>query len=207
MVEKAKLDVLENFPDIDRSDMEIPINDQELPLPVTSGKWALNKLLVISIPFIIVIFIIAGIIWVYYARTINVSVKKSKPQAGISETVIEKKIEDVNTINAQAKINQANENNVNLEDFIIDLKDKNGKSKILKCDFVLELNTAQDIAELTNKEEIRNIIYQTTTGKNSSVLKIAEERIKLKKELIQELNKMLGDGFVKKIYFTNYLIM
>ena len=75
------------------------------------------------------------------------------------------------------------------------------------CDVVFDVSEAGNIAELENREDIRNLIYQTATGKNALVLRSIEERKRLKKELLQEANKMLGDGIVKNVYFTNYVIM
>ena len=44
-------------------------------------------------------------------------------------------------------------------------------------------------------------------ARSAVALRSAEERKKLKKELVLELDKMLGEGSVKNVYFTNYLIM
>ncbi len=211
MVKKAKLDVIENLPDIDLPDIDliddtIPI-DPELPLPVTSEKWALNKLLVIFAPVVIVVLIMVGFLWFYFARTTNIAPKQSKAPTETASIVIEKKFQDADMVNGRAAVQPVIEKSVNFKDFLIDLKDKAGKSKILACDFVLVVNTAENLAGLENREDIRNIIYQTVTGRSAVALRSIEERNNLKKELLQELNKTLGAGFVKNIYFTNYVIM
>ncbi|MEN6620525.1 MAG: flagellar basal body-associated FliL family protein [Smithella sp.] len=208
MIEKAKLDVLEDLPDIDLADIVIPIeNDQESPLHVTSGKWALNKLLVISIPAVIFILIIGSFLWSYFARTSSIAAKRSKTDTSASLASIDKKSQNIDAASSQTSIQPANDNNVNLKDFIIDLRDKTGKSKILVCDFVLEVNSTENISGLENREDIRNIIYQTATGRSAVALRSVDERNKLKKELLRELNQLLGDGFIKNVYLTNYVIM
>ncbi|NTW77417.1 MAG: flagellar basal body-associated FliL family protein [Syntrophaceae bacterium] len=60
---------------------------------------------------------------------------------------------------------------------------------------------------MENREDVRSLIYQTLTGRNAVVLRSLEERKKLKQELMQEAVNVLGEGIVKNIYFTNYVIM
>ncbi len=205
MVEKAKLDVLENLPDIELTDLNSPMMEQEeSSLPVAQEKWAFNKILLIGMPAIIVVLVITGLLWFYLSRTDTTVTKlKSVPPA----VVIEKKPANDERISAPVAVEPVKMNNAYFKDFIIDLKDKAGKSKILLCDVVFDVSEAGIIAELENRNDIRNLIYQTATGRNAVVLKSIEERKRLKKELVQELNKMLGDGIVKNVYFTNYVIM
>lgn len=208
MIRKAKLDVLENLPDIDLTDATIPIEEhQELPLSVTSGKWAFNKLIMISLPAVIVVLVITCVMWFYLARPDDTITKRSGTRTGTSIAMSEKKSRATETASATAAIEPAKVNSVCFKDFIIDLKDKTGKSKILMCDFVFDIGEEENIAGLENREDIRSLIYQTTKGRSAIALRSIEERKKLKKELLQELNKMLGDGFIKNIYVTNYVIM
>jgi flagellar basal body-associated protein FliL len=98
-------------------------------------------------------------------------------------------------------------NKVYFKDFVIDLKDKAGKSRILMCDVVLDVNEEKNIAELERGQNVRNLIYQTAKGKNAVALKSMEERKRLKKELSVELNKMFGEGIIKNVYFTSFIIL
>jgi flagellar basal body-associated protein FliL len=205
MAEKVKLDVIENFPEIDLTDIAIP-DDPEMQLPVNTEKWALNKLLVISLPVVIVVLIIIGLSWFYFTRTTNITAKRSQKKIAAPLKLTDKKFEDTDVENVLTAGPQE-EADINFKDFLIDLKDKSGKSRILQCDFVLVVNAAENIAGLENREDIRNLIFQTTTGKSAVALRSIEERNNLKNELLQELNKMLGAGFIKKIYITNYVIM
>ncbi|PKN77299.1 MAG: hypothetical protein CVU52_01095 [Deltaproteobacteria bacterium HGW-Deltaproteobacteria-10] len=203
MVEKAKLDVLENLPDIEITD--IKIQSEELSLPVTKEKWAFNKLLLIAAPALIVVLVITGVLWFYLSRP---DPEVAKLKSGPPVTAIEQKkpVQD-EVIVTKAAIEPVKVNTVQFKDFIIDLKDKTGKSKILMCDVVVDVSDSVKIAELENRSDIRNIIYSTATVKNAVVLRSIEERKRLKQEMLQELNKMLGDGIVKSVYFTNYVIM
>jgi flagellar basal body-associated protein FliL len=98
-------------------------------------------------------------------------------------------------------------NIVYCKDFIIDLKDKNGRSKILLFDLAFDLNEEKIAAELESRKDVRSIIYLAAKGRSAVALRSVEERKKLKTELSQELNKILGEGSVKNVYFTNYVIM
>jgi flagellar basal body-associated protein FliL len=188
----------------------------ELPLPVSGGKWALNKLILIAAPTVIVVLVITGVLCFYLARTDNTVTKlQSGTRAGTPTDTLavtpaamieKKKPQSAETISTQTAIVPVKVNNANFKDFIIDLKDKTGKSKILMCDVALEV-TGEGVAELENRTDIRNLIYQTVTGKNAVVLRSLEERKRLRNELLQEANKILGERIVKNVYFTNYVIM
>ena len=92
-------------------------------------------------------------------------------------------------------------------DFVIDLKDTSGKSKILVCDVAIDISDNQNVAQLVNNKDVRKIIYRTAKGKSAVALKSLEERKRLKNEITKELEEMLGEGIVKNVYFTNYIIM
>jgi flagellar basal body-associated protein FliL len=211
MVEKAKLDLLENLPDIELTDL-ITLTEEtsELPLPLYGKKWALNKLILIAAPAVLVVLVITGVLWFYFTRTDNTVAKRQSdtlariPAAMIEKTKLEQKVD---AISAQAEFSRIKVNNAYFKDFIIELKSNTGKSKILMCDVVFDVSEAENIAELENREDVRNMIYQIATGKNAVVLRSMEERNKLKKEMLQEASKILGDGIIKNVYFSNYVIM
>ena len=161
-------------------------------------KWAINKLLLIAAPVLIVVLVVGGFLWLYLAKDSSSYIQVS--QVTYTDSWTRKNA--VGTVHELPKLNIAY-----FKDFIIDLKDKNGKSKILLCDLAFDLSEDKVITELETDEDIRSIIYLTAKTKSAVALKSIEERKRLKKELLQELNKMLGEGIVKNVYFTNYLIM
>ncbi|MEI6610824.1 MAG: flagellar basal body-associated FliL family protein, partial [Deltaproteobacteria bacterium] len=93
------------------------------------------------------------------------------------------------------------------KDFIIDLKDTSGRSKILVCDVAIDIMENENAAKLVNSKEVRKIIYRTAKGKSAVALRSLEERKRLKNEMAKELEKMLGEGVIKNVYFLNYIIM
>jgi flagellar basal body-associated protein FliL len=199
MVQKAKLDILENLPELEI--IEAISDIQEESFPPLRGKWATNKLLLIGAPVLIGVFVLAGLLWFYVTQTPTII---SSPQIVNPDIIDDIKKGDVSAATAGE---QDKQNTAYLKDFIIDLKDKNGKNRILLCDIAVDLNEEKDIVGLENNGDMRSIIYTTAKLRGAVALKSIEERRRLKKELLQEFNKMLGEGIVKNVYFTNYIIM
>jgi hypothetical protein len=50
-------------------------------------------------------------------------------------------------------------NKTYLKDFIIDLKDKTDKSKILMSDVAVDVSVGGNKVELENRKNVRNLIY------------------------------------------------
>lgn len=209
MVQKAKLDTLENLPEIEIISEKIEPEVQEEVISISGEKWAFNKLLFIGAPVLLVVLVIAGAIWFFIFKTV-MPTPDLKQQAEVKVEKPEKIIEvaaDTTPVKEPEKVNLEKVNSVYFKDFMINLKDKTSRSRILMCDVVFDLNDEKNMAQLENNRDIRNVIYQTAKGKNAVVLKSIEERKRLKKEISQELDKMLGDGIVKNVYFTNFVIM
>ena len=98
-------------------------------------------------------------------------------------------------------------NIIYFKDFIIDLKDARGNSYVLMCDIAFDLGQEQKNGQLEDTAVLRNIIYKTAQSRSVVALRSVEERKKLKKDLAFALDKILGDGRVKNVYFMNYFIM
>lgn len=201
MVQKAKLDIFDNFPDLEINDAQekqgetIAEDD-----PLSNGKWALNKIILIATPSLIVILVITGLLWSYLTKKVE---PLPETKLAAPSNVLGKKESSPALVTDESK----KINTVYFKDFVIDLKDKSGKSKILMCDVVFDIVEGINVAETDKGKNIRNVIYQTTKGKNAVALKSIEERKRLKNELSTELNKILGDGFVKNVYFINFIIL
>ena len=63
-------------------------------------------------------------------------------------------------------------NKISFKDFIVDLKDKAGRRRILLCDVVLDVDE-KNIAQLGREQNVRDLIYQTARGKNTVAFKIS----------------------------------
>lgn len=214
MVEKAKLDLLENPSEIEITDAVVQTEETPgLPVSATKGRWAFNKLVLVVAPVLIVVLVITGTVLFYLIRTNNNAsgLKTNAAKVTVTHTpaavIDNKSFEGAASAATGASAGQAKTNGIYFNDFIIDLKDKTGKTRILMCDVAFDIGEAGSIAELENREDIRALIYQTLTGRNAVVLRSLEERKQLKKELMQQADNVLGAGIVKNIYFTRYVIM
>lgn len=217
-MKKAKLDIWEDIPGV-----EIEISGD--PTPLTHGieaqddserKWAVNKLLIIAAPFVLIVLIACGLLVFYLIQNISPGshtptiISKSGPQItahqGSGQTLPE--ATDKNQkVSSQNLILNPKTTILYLKDFIIDLKDANGHSYVLMCDVVFDVVGEQNQGQLKDITAMRHIIYRTAQAKSAVALRSVEERSKLKKELAFELEILLGAGRVKNVYFMNYFIM
>jgi flagellar basal body-associated protein FliL len=201
MVQKAKLDLLENLPDIEVMDTAIAVDDSPLTIPPGSQeRWAFNKLLFIGAPILIVLIVISAGAWFFLTQFVFTAGRGKV--APVAVAVTEKNEVSVAPAADPVKMNMAY-----FKDFLIDLKDSKGKSKILICDVAFDISEEKNAAEIEGRTDLRNIIYNAARSKSIVNLKSIDDRKKFKKELAAEMIKMLGDGVVKNVYFTNYVIM
>jgi flagellar basal body-associated protein FliL len=202
-VHKVKLDILENLPDIDITDAVVePGESAGVELPVGGQRWAFNKLLLIGAPLLIIFLLSSGLLWFYLGTKVASPHQSPAPALGPKAGNEAMARTDMSLPAAKSvKINK-----ISFNDFIINLKDKAGRSRILLCDVVLDVDE-KNIAQLGRGQNVRNLIYQTARGKNTVALKSLDERKRLKNELAVELNKMFGEGIVRNVYFTSFIIM
>ncbi len=205
-MKKARLDLLENIPDIDLATPEPQrppdVGEGEAEsAPSLPRRWAFNKILLIGAP---VALILAGVATalIYFLLAGSVPPEVT-PVAEIEpppqEQILPQETADV-SIPVVSEI-------AYLGDFMIDVKDHQGKSHILLFDLALFLGPDQAPKSIEEDFEIRNIIFKTAKGQHAAALKTLEARRKLKIDLADALNEKLGKGAVKKIYFTNYFMM
>jgi flagellar protein FliL len=90
--------------------------------------------------------------------------------------------------------------------FLVNLSDPGGK-RYLKVSIQLELNN-QPVSQELNKRnvQVRDTILMLLSSKEYSDIGNANGKMVLKRELLTRLNKMLRDGQVKEIYFTEFLV-
>ena len=214
-MQKAKLDILENIPDVDIP-VEISGTEEAAEIyPVSEKPWASNKLILLVSILALVVLIIAGGLWYYITKRASLKHKETIVISGSDN--FGKESEDASKSvgsatesgNAGAPIAALADKVITIyfNDFVIDLKDTSGKSKILFCDVAIDISENYNAAQLVNSKDVRKIIYHTAKSKSAVALRSLEERKRLKNEITKELEKMLGEGIVKNVYFTNYIIM
>jgi flagellar protein FliL len=90
--------------------------------------------------------------------------------------------------------------------FLVNLSDPGGK-RYLKISIQLELNNQASSQELNKRNvEVRDAVLMILSSKEYNDIGNATGKMVLKRELIARLNKMLRDGQVKEIYFTEFLV-
>jgi len=204
-MQKAKLDILENIPDIDMvGEIEETEEVSNKALFLDSRQWASNKLIILVLILVLAGLVIAGCVWLYITKIIPLI---HKDNIVISDSY--NFVKETESDNTSEPIVPSSDKIVTIyfKDFIIDLKDSGGKSKLLFCDVAIDISENENAAQLVNSKDLRKIIYLAAKGKSAVALRSLEERKRLKNEMAKELEKMLGEGIVKNVYFTNYLIM
>ena len=91
-------------------------------------------------------------------------------------------------------------------DFSIDLKDAQGRYRFLLCDVTLEFQSEVTLTE-DRKVEIRKIIYLSAKKKGPELIRVSDSGEKFKKEMRNELRDLLGEGALKDIYITRYVLI
>jgi flagellar basal body-associated protein FliL len=226
-MKKVALDLLEEFPDPDRLkakeqqdaevseqitlDQDVTGVDEEAIQPVPDRPvWAFNKLLMVAVPIIFVVVAITATLIYYFTRQ-TPSISQTKPgivtgqPAAPGQPPVQPNIAPGPGLPTGASPDAFRV--VYLRDFMIDIKDAQGKSFVLMCDVALDVGETVKPGELVNSSGLRHIVYKTAQSRSAVALRSVEEREKMKQELLLALEKKLGQGSVKNVYFLNYFIM
>jgi len=93
-----------------------------------------------------------------------------------------------------------------LDKFTVNLLSQNG-SRYLVAKIDLEQENEEMTAELDKKVSlIRDIIISILSSKTVEEISTPKGKEKLKEEIINQINKYLEDGEIKRVYFTNFVI-
>jgi flagellar basal body-associated protein FliL len=96
------------------------------------------------------------------------------------------------------------ENIETLDNFIIDLKDEHGHYRVLVCDITLVMNPDKSISG--NKMDARKKTYDALRNKGKYALISSQSYSIIRKELRDELDRLLGGG-IKEVYFTKFVLL
>jgi flagellar basal body-associated protein FliL len=218
-VKKAKLDKWGDIPDIEPEIPEVQISsDYEVEPRVEIGrKWAFNKLLIIAAPILLVFLLVIGVVTYFITNNIShvsqspAAVKKTElnPNAHMAQQAVNEKTvtKPIPGTPGAAAPEPEPLKIVYMKNFMIDLQDTNGASHVLMCDVAFDVVSAQKQDQLENNANVRSVIYRVAKSRSAVALRSVEERKKMKQEFAMELEKMLGEGSVKNVYFMNYFIM
>jgi flagellar basal body-associated protein FliL len=102
---------------------------------------------------------------------------------------------------------QGNQSVECVNDFFIPLKVDKEDQRIMMFDLAFELNAGQQGLLLGNMVRIRSSIYQMVSKKTVNVVLSPRSMNLLRDEIMTELEKYLGKGTIKNIYFTKYIVL
>lgn len=82
-----------------------------------------------------------------------------------------------------------------------------GGERYIKCSMQLEQNIETLTPELESKKAIiRDIILRILSSKTYEEISTVKGKERLKDEIANKINEILNDGFIKNIFFTDFII-
>ncbi|MFP4487372.1 MAG: flagellar basal body-associated protein FliL [Campylobacterales bacterium] len=93
-----------------------------------------------------------------------------------------------------------------LDQFIVNLMTQGGK-RYLKVTITLELSDNAMVSEIEKKHAVlRDILIGAMSSKTVEEISTSRGKNKLKEELIARVNEVLTDGYIKNMFFTDFVI-
>jgi len=93
-----------------------------------------------------------------------------------------------------------------MDQFIVNLMSQGGK-RYLKTTITLELSDEAMTAEIEKKHAVlRDIVIGIMSSKTVEEISTTRGKDKLKGELMTGLNEVLVDGYIKNLFFTDFVI-
>ena len=90
--------------------------------------------------------------------------------------------------------------------FVVNLLSESG-NRFLKVAVDLELSDAKLQPEMDQKKSlVRDIIIRTFSSKTFEEISTLKGKDKLKEEVLNKINENLSDGYIKNIYFTDFVV-
>jgi flagellar basal body-associated protein FliL len=95
----------------------------------------------------------------------------------------------------------------NFGNFVIDYRQQGGGFRIVVFAFTVEFNAPMNGDAVQDHADLREAIYTLSKKRTAVSLAAPEERGSFKKEIAAEVEKRLGTGVVKEIYFTKFCVL
>jgi len=93
-----------------------------------------------------------------------------------------------------------------MKDFTVNLLNEGGR-RYLRTKIDIEMNSENLMSELDRKNAIiRDTIIQVLSSKQIEEIATIDGKERLKDEIVKALNRLLIDGQIKNVYFTNFVI-
>ena len=93
-----------------------------------------------------------------------------------------------------------------LEKFLVNFLSESG-SRFLKMELSLELSNEKLAPEIDQKKPlIRDIIIKSLSSKTYEDISTGKGKERLKDEIVSKINEVLRDGYIKNVYFTDFIV-
>ena len=93
-----------------------------------------------------------------------------------------------------------------MDTFMVNLADPGGK-RFLKATIKLKVSSSNVVEECKLRNfEIKDLILTLLTSKESEEVMRPEDKLALKKQIMETLNRMLQKGQALDVYFTEFLV-
>ena len=95
-----------------------------------------------------------------------------------------------------------------LKSFVVNLLDKKGVGKrYLKVTIQLEVGKEEDRALIENHNpQLRDTVLLLLSSQTLNEINTMEGKLELKQALLSRMKQILGDGIVRRIYFTEFVV-
>lgn len=95
-----------------------------------------------------------------------------------------------------------------LESFIVNLMDNTGSGKrYLKATIELEIGSEAEKKKVESyKTQMKDTILMLLSSRSFEEIKTVEGKLDLKQSVLFQINQMVGENTVKKIYFTEFVV-
>jgi len=95
-----------------------------------------------------------------------------------------------------------------LNSFVVNLLDKQGVGKrYLKVTMQIEVGKEEEKLLIENhKPQIRDTVLLLLSSQSLKEINTMEGKLELKQGLLSRMNQILGDGVVRRIYFTEFVV-
>ena len=166
----------------------------------TEVKKSSSKIVLIIIIILLVLILVGGGLAAYFLLSDNNTEPTPTQTQNQQKTMSNKK--HFNKNSDLTKIGPI----YPLDQFIVNLLSENG-TRFLKIKMDLELSGPELTTELDKKKPmVRDIIIRTLSSKTFQEVSTDRGKEKLKDELVEKLNNVLTDGYIKNIFFTEFVV-
>ncbi len=165
----------------------------------TEVKKSSSKIVLIIVIILLILILAGGGLAAYFLLSSNNSSEPAQTQ-NQQKTMANKK--HFNKNSDLTKIGPI----YPLDQFIVNLLSSNGE-RFLKIKMDLELSGPELTAELDKKKPmIRDIIIRTLSSKTFQEISTNRGKEKLKDELVEKINNVLTDGYIKNIFLIEFVV-